>query len=354
MRIRPPAGSLVRRVSSSASVGPSGAPEQAATPASGVSTTATPSTVVERPCAPSHSLLLMARLHAPHAMGVVLALAAVSAAGVAAEAPCPRGQELREQWYSPTQVKARGCVALEPGGNYRLWGVWQFFYPDGQKKEEGAYRGAFQPSEGFTGDAPADQRDGRWVSWYENGQKRQEGGYRAGKRDGPWVSWYENGQKQEEGSYEADRREGHWVSWFPLGRKKEEGSYKADTRDGAWVLWYETVCVLAGPPEPGPPELLLEPFEDRKQSCIYYDFDSWPRHAEGRYKAGERDGPWVSWHEEGKKKQEGSYRGGKREGRWVAWHPNGQKSDEGAYVADRREGRWVAWHPNAQQSEEGT
>jgi hypothetical protein len=106
----------------------------------------------------------MARLRALRAFGVLLALAAASATGAAEDAPCPRGQELREAWYSPTQVRARGYVELEPDGNYRLWGVWQFFYPEGQKKEEGAYRGAFQPREGFTGDAPADQRDGRWVS----------------------------------------------------------------------------------------------------------------------------------------------------------------------------------------------
>src|SRR5690606_1583737 len=68
-----------------------------------------------------------------------------------AEAACPPGQDLRTDRSSNGQVEARGCVGRGADGNYR--------------------------------------RQGPWTYWYENGQKRAEGAYKDDKQEGPWTYW---------------------------------------------------------------------------------------------------------------------------------------------------------------------
>src|SRR5690606_23799157 len=97
-----------------------------------------------------------------------------------AEAACPPGQDLRTDRSSNGQVKARGCVGRGADGNYRRQGPWTYWYANGQKKTEGAFKD--------------DKKEGPWTYWYVNGQKESEGAYKNGKREGPWTAWYENGQ----------------------------------------------------------------------------------------------------------------------------------------------------------------
>ena len=45
------------------------------------------------------------------------------------------------------------------------------------------------------------KKDGLWNKWYKNGQKEEEGTYKDGELDGLSTTWYENGQKWLEGTY---------------------------------------------------------------------------------------------------------------------------------------------------------
>ena len=68
---------------------------------------------------------------------------------------------------------------------------------------------------------------------------------------------------------------------------------------------------------------------------------------------GSKDGRWVSWHKNGKKKLEGVYTNGKREGTWTGWFENGQKSGEGLYKNGKQTGLWVAWYWSGRKAAEG-
>ena len=53
--------------------------------------------------------------------------------------------------------------------------------------------------------------------------------------------------------------------------------------------------------------------------------------AEGSFKNGKKDGPWVEYHDNGQLFGKGDYKNGKREGPWVTYLHNGQLVDEGTY-----------------------
>jgi hypothetical protein len=139
--------------------------------------------------------------------------------------PCPRGQELREERYDATRLKARGCVGKNADGRYRLYGKWEFYYASGMKQAEGEYRDAFEGGErGDTG-LVTDGREGHWVLWHENGQKAQEGTFRDGKQEGVFTLWHKNGQKQAEGTYRDGKQDGLALLWHENGRKSEQAVY---------------------------------------------------------------------------------------------------------------------------------
>ena len=53
--------------------------------------------------------------------------------------------------------------------------------------------------------------------------------------------------------------------------------------------------------------------------------------AEGSFKNGKKEGPWVEYHDNGQLFGKGDYKKGKREGPWVTYLHNGQLVDEGTY-----------------------
>jgi len=128
-------------------------------------------------------------------VGWVVAVLVVGACSGGLErfsSPCPSGQDLREERYDATSIKARGCVGPDSENNYRRQGRWEFFHPNGQKSGEGSYVDGFQGGE--TGDTGIliDGREGAWVFWDDNGNKKQEETYRNGTRTS-LTEWNANG-----------------------------------------------------------------------------------------------------------------------------------------------------------------
>ena len=71
-------------------------------------------------------------------------------------------------------------------------GVGFDVYPDGQLKEEGAFKDG--------------SKDGLWKVWYENGQLKFEGNYKDDKEDGLWRWGHEDGQIQAEQNWKDGKR----------------------------------------------------------------------------------------------------------------------------------------------------
>jgi antitoxin component YwqK of YwqJK toxin-antitoxin module len=49
--------------------------------------------------------------------------------------------------------------------------------------------------------------------------------------------------------------------------------------------------------------------------------------AKGSYKAGERDGPWVDYHDNGQLKEKGTYKAGGREGLFFLYEQDGRANE---------------------------
>jgi antitoxin component YwqK of YwqJK toxin-antitoxin module len=57
-----------------------------------------------------------------------------------------------------------------------------------------------------------------------------------------------------------------------------------------------------------------------------------PKHREGPYKDGKKDGLWTEWHQYGQKSEEATWKDGKKHGLQTNWyHRNGQKMKETTY-----------------------
>lgn len=68
--------------------------------------------------------------------------------------------------------------------------------------------------------------------------------------------------------------------------------------------------------------------------------------------AGNKEGLWTFWHDNGQKKEEGEYKDGKREGLWTQLRKNGEKI-EAEFKDGELEGLWTWWHDNGQKAVEG-
>mgnify|MGYP000140568776 CR=1 FL=1 len=65
--------------------------------------------------------------------------------------------------------------------------------------------------------------------------------------------------------------------------------------------------------------------------------------AQGAFKNGKREGPFVWYHVNGQLGQKGEYKNGEREGLWVEYYDYGWLWYKGEYKNGKREGPWL-WH----------
>ena len=93
---------------------------------------------------------------------------------------------------------------------------------------------------------------------------------------------------------------------------------------------------------------------------IYYDRDTGERYSgqvfgfdmgkdEGTLKNGRKDGLWITYNQNGKKKYERTHKDGKKDGLSTWWHKNGQKSSETTYKNGKEDGLETHWYENGQK-----
>jgi len=78
------------------------------------------------------------------------------------------------------------------------------------------------------------EKNGHWTFWYPNGQKWQEGMYRKGRRQGMWTIWSESGLKTGQGSYKNGKRHGTWTFWLEDGKVQAECMYRSGALAGPY------------------------------------------------------------------------------------------------------------------------
>ena len=84
---------------------------------------------------------------------------------------------------------------------------------------------------------------------------------------------------------------------------------------------------------------------------VYYDDGKlW---VEESFTAGQRDGPFVEWHRNGKKAREGRFAGGVKEGRWTIFRESGLVEEESEWRSGVPEGLFVSYWPTGARRAEG-
>ena len=81
--------------------------------------------------------------------------------------------------------------------------------------------------------------------------------------------------------------------------------------------------------------------------------DNGQKESQGAYANGQRTGPWLFWHANGRPAQQGPYVDDQRHGVWTTYDPQGRRIAEGPMVAGAADGDWTFWNPDAQTRTEG-
>ncbi|ACL67712.1 conserved hypothetical protein [Anaeromyxobacter dehalogenans 2CP-1] len=110
-----------------------------------------------------------------------------------------------------------------------------------------------------------------------------------------------------------------------------------------WAL-AAALALLAGAPLDCPPG--TEP----RGAAPPEGFEAW---CAGKDAAGNdrREGPARTWYDDGAPWTEGAYREGERDGPFVEYHRNGRRAREGAWAHGAKHGRWTIWYESGQVEE---
>jgi antitoxin component YwqK of YwqJK toxin-antitoxin module len=79
-------------------------------------------------------------------------------------------------------------------------------------------------------------RWGVWWFWYPNGQLAREVEYDAGVRSHGFREWYENGHARTDGAYVVGRKARRWRRWDAGGRIVEDENYRDGDRLAAPIM----------------------------------------------------------------------------------------------------------------------
>lgn len=118
---------------------------------------------------------------------------------------------------------------------------------------------------------------------------------------GEYREYYDNGQVRQEMNLQKGRIDGKVTLWHRVGTIKEVRYYKAGLRDGQWVSFDE-----AG-----------------------------HKTGEASYKEDQKDGPWRIWDENGTLRYEMLYKKGQKAGLWIMYDAEGNKTGEKRYSDDK-------------------
>ena len=65
--------------------------------------------------------------------------------------------------------------------------------------------------------------------------------------------------------------------------------------------------------------------------------------AQGTFRNGKKEGPWISYYDDGQLWFNSIWKDGKKNGPWVSYHDNGQLGSKGTYKDGKEVGPWVRY-----------
>lgn len=255
--------------------------------------------------------------------------------------------------------------------NGEMVGEWQWFYPDGSRRElthfddkgikngvaELYYRGGqLQRRTRYDADG---REDGLFEQFSLDGEPSLQGYFLAGQRHGQWKDFYSSGRPSEEYEYFKGELNGLSRSFEPGGKLTQERKFEFDKL--RHVTTYDsTGRVLADVAiKPDSKEYVLtypsgQPYFRGGLGCYENSgLTTWYR-PDGSVETtveqlgGRRHGAFRSTFANGKPNRVGQFRDGQTSGDWLIYYPSGQLHQKGRYRNGDQEGEWTLYFPNGQ------
>lgn len=88
--------------------------------------------------------------------------------------------------------------------------------------------------------------------------------------------------------------------------------------------------------------------KDVKDGKYISFYENGNKKEEGFYKLNEREGPWKRWYCNGLLKKKEFYKAGEKEGTWLTWCENGRLKKETSYISGAINGVWKEWYCSGQ------
>ena len=181
---------------------------------------------------------------------------------------------------------------------------------------------------------------------FKNGKPQREltiHFYRKGPNrfHGPYKEWYPSGGVWKEGAYEENNRVDDWKWYAENGTLVKQAAYnKAGNPNGTWIYYNDDGI-----------RRRIENFSDGKRDgeTEYYSEDGGQLLEKFSFKNDQLDGVVIRWfplqedQEEPQKRNESHYVAGKRNGVAIEWYEDGQMRSEVEFKDGDRHGHTSRW-----------
>jgi antitoxin component YwqK of YwqJK toxin-antitoxin module len=180
------------------------------------------------------------------------------------------------------------------------------------------------------------------VYYYENGQVSSEGFMQNGRPNGYWKTYFPNGELQSEGNRVDFELDSTWVFYGDEGMKNSEIDYKNGVKEGVVKTYKNGVLQQVGQYCAGSKCGISTYYYPTGEVSKVVPYENGKEHGEGfEYDV---DGRVITL----LKYQEGFLRRadkinrlddrGNKRGPWISYHPNGKVAEEGFYMNDKKNG----------------
>ena len=278
----------------------------------------------------------------------------------------------------------------------KLNGTEKYFFPNGalyyeapyvDDKLEGPYKEYFAGGElSVEGQFKDDSRSGKFTSYYSTGEKHSTYSYVDGQYDGLLEEYYLNGQLARTGNYSEGRDIGEWKSYYKDGTLKELLIFDESGKFNGTIAEYDVDGKKHSESEYKKGKMIAfkaynkdgsirDEATHKGKTMPFVDYSPIGTVlSKGNFKAGERDGVWNFYHENGVIEKTSTYVDGYSQGvvkkyfntgkleflykvtdnyadsRFYEYYKNGKTYCEGWYSEGNKTGEWLYYYPNGKLS----
>ncbi len=239
------------------------------------------------------------------------------------------GVKTKVPHYSAKNRVASAGIKNSKGDNE---GYWNFYFTNGIKKSEGAFKNG--------------SKDGLWRYYHKTGDIKEESMFKDGK-EVSYKSYFKNGNPKIEFPMAGDQIDGEMRSYFANGNVKLTRVYKQGKINGTEVHYYRN----------GQKEISYNNINEVYDGAIEEFYDNGKPYTKFTIVKNERQGDYKEFHNDDKStlKMEGKYLDGKRSGEWKVYHPNAKLLSVGSYNKDgKRDGTYKSYFRSGTLSSEET